>query len=109
MMRNTVAPMNRPHLYMTPEKFEPAEDFSYDLFGDWRIHATAPGSDSVWSYYGTVTVGRVTGALAWSRGRVGIAVEQMPVRELGLFERMQIGHDIQTQAVRGWEKVPMFL
>ena len=93
---------------MAPEKFEPAESFSYDLLGHWHGLADAPEPGSIWTYHGTVTLEGVTGALAWRRGRVGIAVGSLPVRDLGLFERMQIGHDIQNHAVPGWETAPMF-
>jgi hypothetical protein len=94
---------------MAPDKFEPADSFSYDLLDRWQSHAAAPEPGSPWRYHGTVTLASVTGALAWRRGSVGIAIGRLPVRELGLFERMQIGHDIQNHAVPGWASVPMFL
>jgi hypothetical protein len=94
---------------MAPDKFEPAESFSYDLLDHWQSHAEAPEPGSPWRYHGTATLAGVTGALAWRRGSVGIAVTTLPVCELGLFERMQIGHDMKNQALPGWETVPPFL
>ena len=86
-----------------------AKSFSYDLLADWRPYASPPLADHRnWIYHGTVTLEGVTGALAWRHGWYGIAVDDHPVRELGIWERIKIGDDLRAQAVPGWETAPTF-
>jgi hypothetical protein len=70
------------------------KSFSYDLLADWAPYASQPTGD--WIYHGTMTLEGVTGALAWRQGWFGIAVAGHAVRDLGLWERIQIGEEIRT-------------
>lgn len=88
-----------------------AKSFSYDLLADWRPYADAPPpavTDSDWLYHGTVTLDGETGALAWKRGWFGIAVGSYPVRELGMWESIQIDQEVRERVVTGWEMAPTF-
>lgn len=68
-------------------KVHRAKCFSYDLLADWRPYASPPVADRVgWTYHGTVTFEGITGALAWRRGWIGIAVGDKAVQELGMGE-----------------------
>lgn len=91
-----------------PKKPPATVVFAYDLRADWRPYADEPVFGSEWTYYGTVTIDDITGALAWRRGYVGIAIGHLPVRELNIFQRLQIGHDIQEGSVPGWEAAPIY-
>ncbi len=91
-------------------KVHRAKSFSYDLLADWRPYAVPPDQTrnvSGWTYRGTVTLKGTTDALAWRRGFNGIAVGDH-VRELGMWERIRIDHDIRDQAVPGWDTAPKY-
>jgi len=87
------------------------QSFRYDLLADWRPYAVPP--DQVrnvfgWTYCGTVTLEGVTGALAHRQGWFGIAIGHFEVRELGIWERIQIGEQISSRTVPGWDTVPTY-
>jgi hypothetical protein len=88
-----------------------AKSFSYDLLADWRPYAVP--LDQVrnvfgWTYCGTVTLEGVTGALAHRRGWFGIAIGNFEVRELGMWERIQIRDEIHSKSVPGWDTAPAY-
>lgn len=88
-----------------------AKSFSYDLLADWRPYAVPPDpSRNVhgWIYHGTVTLEGITGALAHRRGWYGIAIGGFEVRELGIWERIQINEEIRSRSVPGWDTVPTY-
>lgn len=92
-------------------KVHRAKSFSYDLLADWRPFAVPPDQTRNvfgWTYHGTVTLDGTTGALAHRRGWFGIAVGSFEVRELGLWERIQIGDDIRSRSVPGWDTAPAY-
>jgi hypothetical protein len=88
-----------------------AKSFSYDLTADWRPYAVPPEQTRNvhgWTYHGTVTLEGVTGALAHRQGWYGIAVGNSEVRELGMWERIQIADEILSMSVVGWDTVPTY-
>lgn len=92
-------------------KVHRAKSFSYDLLADWRPYAVPPDQTRNvfgWIYCGTVTLEGVTGALAHRRGWYGIAVDNQEVRELDMWERIQIGDDIRSRSVPGWDVAPTY-
>lgn len=88
-----------------------AKDFSYDLLADWRPYADQlpePKGESDWRLHGTVRLNGVTGGLAFRCGWFGIRVGAEPVRELGMWERIEIQNAIALKRVAGWEAAPEF-
>ncbi|HEV2622919.1 MAG TPA: hypothetical protein VGU65_12615 [Frateuria sp.] len=85
-----------------------AKSFTFDLLAGWRPYAVPPADNSPWLYYGTGTLDGVTGALAWRRGWIGLAVGAQPVRELRMWERIDLDAAVRAKAVPGWEGVPQW-
>ena len=81
-----------------------------DLLGDPLAYAHAlppPGSDHDWRLHGTVTIDGVTGGMAWRGGGYGIAIGQV-VRELNLWERVDVHRVLEIDRPPGIEDAPRF-
>ena len=94
-----------------PRQPKRAKSFSFDLLADWSAFATPldPHDNHLgWVLHGTATLNGEAGALAFRGGWYGIKVGSRPVRELDMWERIEVSHGIEFKTAPGWESVPRF-
>lgn len=94
-----------------PRQPKRAKSFSFDLLADWSAVATPLDADDArcgWVLHGTATLNGETGALAFRGGWYGIKVGRREVRELDMWERIDVSHGITFKTAPGWEGVPQF-
>jgi len=89
-----------------------AKSFSFDLLADWSAVAAPLDEKDVhrgWTLHGTTTLNGDTCALAFRGGWYGIKFGSLDVRELDLWERIDVSHGIEFRTAPGWESVPQFV
>ena len=94
-----------------PRQPKRAKSFSFDLLADWSAVATPldPQDNHLgWVLHGTATLNGEAGALAFRGGWYGIKVGSRPVRELDMWERIDLQNAIALKTAPGWEGVPRF-
>jgi hypothetical protein len=95
-----------------PRQPKRAKSFAFDLLADWSAVATPldPYDNHLgWVLHGTATLNGETGALALRGGWYGIKVGSQAVRELDMWERIDVSHGIKFKTAPGWESVPQFV
>lgn len=83
---------------------------STDLLADWRPFADPlPESNNPrdWQLYGTVTIDNMTGGLAWKPGGYAM-VTGATLRELGLWERIDVANTVAIAKPPGHEGAPRY-
>lgn len=94
-----------------PRQPKRAKSFAFDLLADWSAFATpleADGNHLGWVLHGCATLNGVTGSLAFRGGWYGIKVGSQGVRELDMWERIELQNGIALKTAPGWESVPQF-
>lgn len=92
-----------------PTKAERERVVSIDLLADWRAYAEplpAPTSKHDWRYFGTITRGGVTGALAWRAGGYGVGIGAT-VTELGQWDQIKV-QALLMREPPGYANAPRF-
>jgi len=95
-----------------PRQPKRAKSFSFDLLAHWSAVATPldPHDNHLgWVLHGTATLNGEAGALAFRGGWYGIKVGSRPVRELDMWERIDVSHGIKFKTAPGWESAPRFV
>lgn len=74
-----------------------AKSLSFDLLADWSVFAAPldPNNNHLgWLLHGTAALNGATGALAFCGGCYWIRVGNQGVRELDMWERIDVSHGI---------------
>ena len=95
-----------------PRQSKRAKSFSFNLLADWSAVATPldPQDNQLgWVLHGTATLNGEAGALAFRGGWYGIKFGGLAVRELDLWDRIDVSHGIKFKTAPGWEGAPQFV
>lgn len=86
------------------------QTLTVDLLADWRSFADPlypAGKSNDWQLYGTVTIDGRTGGLTWKPGGYAIVIGAT-LRELSLWERIDVSNTVAIGKPAGHERAPQF-